>query len=248
MVVRFILAVQDNCNTVFNKFPKALGLIVLFACTVAAASRKLLPVPGVLKGVDKMIETFRYLGYAVLRLPTNDVSWRYEVAMKVVASIPFPSSYRRIFVYFTGHGGKDSIDTPDGCLKLKDIIKPFSPKKAQHIENFTKIFIFDTCSSLRDLSSILPHSVLLFPAHSGYPAFSKTGDCGLLTQHLAPALRTSSKSFGDIVIDVTNAITDEVKKDPELSKDIRSDPQPLLCQTLISPVTLVKERMEASMS
>ena len=240
---------MEDCKYVFQEFPKALGLIVLFACSVAAPSRKLPPVPGVVKGVDKMIQTFRFLGYAVLRLPVDLASWQYRAAMKAVASVSFPESYRHIFVYFTGHGGKDSIDTPDGNLKLEDVTKPFSPTEAPHLELLTKIFIFDTCSLSKHsiLHSILPHSVLLFPAHPGYPAFAKTDDCGLLTQHLAPTLRTNSKSFGDIVIDVTRAIAEEMKDNPLLSNRVPSESQPLLCQTLKAHVSLLTERMEASM-
>ena len=239
----------EDCRDIFKQFPKALGLIVLFASSVAAPSRKLPPVPGVVKGVDKMEDTFRSLGYAVLRLPVNLASWQYKAAMKAVASLSFPESYRHIFVYFTGHGGNDSIDTPDGNLKLVDITNPFSPMEAPHLECLTKIFIFDTCSLSRDsiLRSILPHSVLLFPAHPGYPAFARTDDCGLLTQHLAPALRTSSKSFGDIVVDVTDAIAKEMKGDPQRCNLVSSESQPLLCQTLKARVSLLKERSEASM-
>ena len=248
MVLSYILAVMKKCLTKFKEFPKALGLIVLFACSVAAPSRKLRPVNGVVKGVDKMIQTFRFLGYAVLQLPVNGASWNYRAAMKAVASVFFPESYRHIFVYFTGHGGNDSIDTPDGNLKLVDITKPFSPKQAPHLELLTKIFIFDTCSGLSKLHSIFPNSVLLFPTHPGYPAFTKTDhDCGLLTQHLAPALRTSLKSLSEIVVDVTDAITTEVKNDPCLSKQVPAESRPLLCQTLESHVSLLKERMEASM-
>ena len=139
-----------------------------------------------------------------------------------------------MFVYYTGHGGEDSIDTRDGHLQLDDIIKPFSQN-----ESLAKIFILDTCSSLSNLYSILPHSILLFPAHPGYPAFAKPDDCGLLTKHLAPALRTSSKSFGDIVVDVTDAITQEINL-------VSSESQlPLLFQTLKSHVCLLqKERKQ----
>ena len=247
MVLCYILAVVDTCSTIFQKFPKALGLIVLFACSEAARIRNLPRVPGVMKGVDKMIETFRFLGYAVLHLPGNLANWHYRAAMKAVASVSFPESYRHIFVYYTGHGGKDFIDTPNGSLTLVDITNPFSPKQAPRLELLTKIFIFDTCSSLSELHSIFPNSVLLFPAHPGYPAVAKPGDCGLLTQHLAPALRTSSKSFGEIVIDVTDTIKTEVKNDPRLSNEVPLESQPLLCQTLKSHVCLVQERMEASM-
>ena len=240
---------MEDCRDIFKQFPKALGLIVLFACSVAAPSRKLPPVPGVVKGVDKMEETFRHLGYAVLRLPVNLASWQYRAAMKAVASVSFPETYRHIFVYFTGHGGNDSIDTPDGNLKLVDITNSFSPMEAPRLKHLTKVFIFDTCSLSRDsiLRSILPHSVLLFPAHPGYSAFARTDDCGLLTQHLAPALRTSSKSFGDIVVDVTDAIAKEMKNDPLLINPVSSESQQLLCQTLKAEVSLLKDRMEASM-
>ena len=240
---------MEDCRAIFEKFPNALGFIVLFACSVAAPSRKLAPVPGVVKGVDKMIETFRYLGYAILRLPVDLASWQYRAAMKAVASLSFPESYRHMFVYYTGHSGNDSIDTPDGNLKLVNITNPFSPVEAQHLELIPKIFIFDTCSLSRDsiLHSILPHSVLLFPAHPGYPAFARTDDCGLLTQHLAPALRTSPMSFGDVVIEVSGAIREAIKKNPHWSKQICSKSQPLLCQTLESNVSLLKERIEASM-
>ena len=247
MILCYIPIVTKDCKAKSEEFPTALGLIVLFACSVAAPSQMLDPVPGVVKGVDKMDDTFSFLGYAVLRLPVDLASWQYRAAMKAVASVSFPESYRHIFVYFTGHGGKDSIHTPDGNLKLEDITNPFSPNEAPHLECLTKIFILDTCSLSKHtiLHSLLPHSVLLFPAHPGYPAFAKPDDCGLLTQHLAPALRTSSKSFGEIVIDVTNAIIKEIENNPLLSKDICQEP--LLCQTLKAHVCLVEERMEASM-
>ena len=236
----------EECKDIFKQFPKALGLIVLFACSVAA-SRKLPSVPGVVKGVDKMEDTFRYLGYAVLRLPVDLASWQYRAAMKAVASLSFPESYRHIFVYFTGHGGKDSIYTPDGHLELEDITNPFSPKKASQLTDLTKIFIFDACSSLSKLTSMYPNSLLLFPAHPGYSAFAKGDDCGLLTQHLAPALRTSPKSFNEIIIDVTKEITDEIEDNSEWSDQVPLESQPLLCQTLKAHVSLLKERMVASM-
>ena len=242
---------MEDCRDVFQEFPTALGLIVLFACSVAAPSRKLPPVPGVVKGVDKMIEAFSFLGYAVLRLPVDLASWQYRAAMNAVASVSFPESYCHIFVYFTGHGGNDSIDTPDGNLKLVDITTPFSPDEAPHLKRLTKIFIFDTCSLSKHsiFNSILPHSVLLFPAHPEYPAFAETNDCGLLTKYLAPTLCKSLKSLGDIVIDVTGAIREAIKNNPHWSKQIKfpSESQPLLCQTLESHVCLLKERMEASM-
>ena len=230
---------MEDCKDVFQEFPTALGLIVLFACSVAAPSRKLPPVPGVVKGVDKMIDAFRYLGYAVLRLPVNLASWKYRAAMKAVASVPFPDSYRRIFVYYSGHGEDDSIDTPDGNLKLEDITNPFSPNEAPSHELLTKIFIFDTCSNLSDLRPILPHSVLVFPAQPGYPAYANNDDCGLLTEHLANVLRKSPKSFGDLIIDVTK----KIENDPR----IPSESRPLLCQTLKTHVSLLTERKKASM-
>ena len=240
-------AVMENCRDIFKQFPKALGLIVLFACSVAASFRKLPPVPGVVKGVDKMMNTFRHLGYAILRLPVNLASWQYKAAMKAIASLSFPETYRHIFVYYTGHGGDDSIDTPDGNLKLEDITKPFSPIKAPHLEYMTKIFIFDTCSSLSNLDSILPQSVLVFPAQPGYPAFAGKDDCGLLTEHLAALLPKSPKSFGDIVIDVTDAVTKKIETIPRWSQRVPLESRPVLCQTLKSHVCLANERMEASM-
>ena len=247
VLLYFIPAVTEECKDILKQFPKALGLIVLFACTVAASFRKLPPVPGVVKGVDKMIATFRHLGHAVLRLPVNLASWQYRAAMKAVASLSFPESYRRMFVYYTGHGGNDSIDTPDGNLQLVDITNPYSPMEAPRLKHLTKVFIFDTCSSLSKLDSIFPNSVLLFPALPTYPAFAKPDGCGLLTQHLAPALRTSSESFGEVVIHVTDTMTKEIKENPLWHDQVSSDSQPLYFQTLQARVSLLNERLEASM-
>ena len=243
MILSYTPTVMEDCRAKFKDFPSALGLIVLFACTSAAPSRNLPRVPGVKEGVTKMIDTFRFLGYAILRLPVNLASWRYRAALKAVASVSFPESYHRIVVYFTGHGGDDSIDTPDGNLELVDITTPFSPNRAPHLEFLTKIFIFDTCSSLNKLHSIFRNSVFLFPAHSGYPAFAQTGGCGLLTQYLTRILRTSPNSFGDIVIDVSK----EIENDHRWSDYVPLESRPLLLQTLTSHVFLFKERKEASM-
>ena len=187
-----------KCKTEFQKYPSALGLVVLVACSVAA---HLPAVPGVVKGVERMNETFRYLGYAVLKLPTDLSRSHLRAAINAIASVElkdsFPKLYRRIVVYFTGHGRNGCIYTPDGKVQLEEITMPLSPERAPHLEFVTKIFIFDTCNMIKDsLShSIFRNSIHLFPALPGNLAFAENDDCGLMTRHLSLALRTSQKSF-----------------------------------------------------
>ena len=205
-----------------------------------------------------MNETFSYLGYAVLKLPTDLARSQLRAAIKAIASVElrdsFPILYRRIVVYFTGHGGNGCIYTPDGKVQLEEITMPLSPYRAPHLEFLTKIFIFDTCSMIKDsLShSIFRNSIHLFPALPGNLAFTENDDCGLMTRHLSLALRTSQKSFADIVTDVAAAMRKEIEKNPQwrhqisLDSQPHQDSQPLLQQTLKAHVALLKERQEAS--
>ena len=195
-----------------------------------------------------MRDTFRYLGYAILKLPINLASSHFRAAIKAIASaqVSFPESYHRIFVYFTGHGGNDSIYTRDGNVKIEEITMPLSPNKAPHLELMTKIFIFDTCSNMSSSRSIFRNSIHVFPALPGYAAFTENDNCGLLTRHLSHALCTSQRSFGDIIIDVTAEMWKEIASNRQWRRQVPLDTQPLLYQTLKTHVSLMEERQKAS--
>ena len=163
-----------------------------------------------------MMETaLRQLCYAVLCLPVDVPSSTLKTAMEAVASdeIQYPKNYRRFLFYYTGHGRPNTICTPDGNVELKCITDPLEKISDQSEEPIPIVLIFDSCSvgmlhSARNtlvISASLPDSV----------AYASTGQCGLLTEYLAPALTDpahSNSTLEEITTHVTKEVTKVLKK------------------------------------
>ena len=58
---------------------------------------------GVEKGADVMEDTFKWLGYATLRL-TDATGQQLRAMIKAASEAEYPDSYKRIFFHFIGHG------------------------------------------------------------------------------------------------------------------------------------------------
>ena len=247
---------KDMCQQEIESKPFALGLIVLIANTVAAGFMMLPQIPGVLEGVKKMKEAFMYLGYAILSLPRDLTDQQLKTAIKVVASVDFPISYRRLFVYITGHGGSNFVCTSNECVDLKDIIEPFVDKRTADFDRIPKVFIFDMCNNHSDAPGTMqadfsqyfpssPETMGIFAVLTGRTAYATDNDCGLLTRHLAPMLQKCDKSLSDVVTDTSAALQKEIMRHPEWN--LTSDYMPVVCHALTKPIHLLSERRRASM-
>ena len=186
----------------FNNFPSALGLIILLACLDAPADKGLKRLVGVEKGVNVMEDTFRQLGYAILRLPTNTTSLQLMVVMKAASKACYPDSYKRIFFYFTGHGTHSSIYTPDAAVPQNEIVQYF---QFDDVRDIPKVFIFDCC---RDMTPTHPtfaavNTMIIYSTISGGKAYAPYDESGFMTTKLAKLLLTQKKSITDIVAELS---------------------------------------------
>jgi len=217
----------------FNNFPSALGLIILLACLDAPADKGLKRLVGVEKGVDVMEDTFRQLGYAILRLPTNTTSLQLRAVMKAASKTCYPESYKRIFFFFTGHGTHSSLYTPDAAVPQNEIVQYF---QCDSVRDIPKVFIFDCC---RDMTPTHPtcaavNTMIIYSTISGGQAYAPYDESGVMTTKLAELLLTQRKPITDIVA--------------ELSQEVQDlDMHPVVFCQLQQSISLLKERDDASM-
>ena len=216
----------------FGKFPSSLGLIILLAC-LDAPVEELKQLVGVEKGADIMEDTFRQLGYAILRLPIKTTSLQLKAVMKAASKASYPESYKRIFFYFTGHGTDNAIYTPDADVSHNEIVQYF---QCDSVRDIPKVFIFDCC---RDKTPTHPtcaavNTMIIYSTIPGGQAYAPYDESGVMTAKLAKLLLTQRKSITDIVAKLSQEV-----------QDLQMHPV-VLCQ-LQQSISLLKERDDASM-
>lgn len=64
---------------------------------------------------------------------------------KRLASLPYPKTYKRIVIYFAGHGGDGFIAMVDGGVRIEDIQAIFDPNKHPNLCTMARIFFIDAC-------------------------------------------------------------------------------------------------------
>ena len=225
-------AAKSDVQDLFNNFTSALGLIILLAC-LEAPGQGLKQLVGVEKGADTMEDTFRKLGYAVLRLPTNASSLQLKAVMKAASEASYPESYKRIFFYFTGHGTHTAIYTPDAAVTQNEIVQRF---QSRSVYNIPKVFIFDCC---RDMTPTYPtcpafNTMIIYSTMSGGQAYAPYDESGVMTTKLAELLLTQKKPITEIVA--------------ELSQEVHDlHMHPVGVYQLQQSISLLQERDDASM-
>lgn len=180
-----------------------------------------------------MEKTFRQLGYAILRLPTNTTSLQLRAVMKAASETSYPDSYRRIFFYFIGHGTHNAIYTPDTDVAQNEIVRHF---QCDSVRNIPKVFIFDCC---RDVTPTHPtfaavNTMIIYPTMFGGKAYAPYDESGVMTTKLAKLLLTQKRSITDIVA--------------ELSRELQDVHMlPVVFGQLQQPISLLEEWEDASM-
>ena len=196
---------------IVRESPDALGLAILVASTRANPTLDLPDIQGIEKGWKMMENELKELCYAVLCLPVDITSSALIAAMKALASdeIHYPKNYRRFIFYYTGHGRPNTICTPDGDVELKCITDPLEKISDRSKQPIPIILIFDSCSV--GMLHSARNTLVISASLPGSEAYAATGQCGLLTEYLAPALTDPAHSKSSLE-EITTHVTKEVNK------------------------------------
>ena len=64
---------------------------------------------------------------------------------KYVAALRYPQTYKRIVIYFAGHGGDGYIGMLDKEVRIEDVQAIFDPSKHPSLGNIARVFFIDAC-------------------------------------------------------------------------------------------------------
>ena len=64
---------------------------------------------------------------------------------KCLAALPYPETYKRIVIYFAGHGGDGYIAMLDKEVRIEDVQAIFDPSKHPSLGNIARVFFIDAC-------------------------------------------------------------------------------------------------------
>ena len=198
-----------------------------------APDKSLKHLVGVEKGADVMEDTFKWLGYATLRL-TDATGQQLRAVIRAASEAEYPDSYKRIFFHFIGHGVEGAVYTKDDCISINTIVQPF-----QRIPQIPKVFIFDCC---RQFSSVPPslsltaeNILIMYSTMPGCKAYAPSDSGPLMTNKLAELFRHERDSIANL--------------ETKLSSELKGYNQvcPLVMLQLHQPISLLEEQEDKSM-
>ena len=198
-----------------------------------APDKSLKHLVGVEKGADVMEDTFKWLGYATLRL-TDATGRQLRAMIRAASEVEYPDSYKRIFFHFIGHGVEGAVYTEDDCILLSDIVQPF-----KRIPQIPKVFIFDCCRQFSSVPSSLSltaeNTLIMYSTMPGCKAYAPTDLGSLMTNKLAHLFRNERDSIANL--------------ESKLSSDLKGYDQvfPLVMFQLNQPISLLEEQEDKSM-
>ena len=67
-----------------------------------------------------------------------------------LASLQYPETYKRLVIYFAGHGGNGYITMIDERVRVEQLQAIFDPGKNKTLDDMAKIFIIDACRGSGD--------------------------------------------------------------------------------------------------
>lgn len=228
-------------------FPSALGLCVPLSCDRGCDFGDY--IPDIHEGGRKIGTVFDMLGYSVCPF-RNPSKKALEAIYRVIANIQYPPSYKRLFLFFTGHGLTDRVSTHDGLINISTLIKESSTAA------IPMIFIFDCCrnellgynhtellkAELQKTESsdrtCRGNVLVLYTTLYGQRSYEGRDGAGIPTTKLVEILNSSQRNL----LEIQKELHDAIKEDPSVPTGM--DPE--LHSTIYKDIFLHKERLEAS--
>ena len=104
------------------------------------------PLPGTDRDSDVMTTFFSTLGNYEVVVPKKNLRVKEFIATcKQLASLEYPEVYKRMVIYFAGHGGDGYIALQDKPVRIDDIQAIFDPGKHQKLHEMVRMFFIDAC-------------------------------------------------------------------------------------------------------
>ena len=102
--------------------------------------------PGTDRDSDYMTTFFSALGNYEVVVPKKNLRVKEFTAIcEQLASLEYPEVYKRMLVYFAGHGGDGYITLQDKSVRIEEIQAIFDPSKHQKLYAMARIFFIDAC-------------------------------------------------------------------------------------------------------
>ena len=172
---------------------------------------------GLYKDITKMKTAFENLKFAVcdytIHHPRNtDIK---EIITAASSYDNYPDSLQYICFYYTGHGGSSDghpfiLDRNNDNLPItKEIVSPFYPENAPHLEKRIRLFFFDCCLSnvvnKDKLGQVAKEKSLLLPSKgntliafaTAMESVSKLGETGSYWTNILIKYLTSDKPLSN---------------------------------------------------
>ena len=104
------------------------------------------PLPGTNRDSDVMMRFFSALGNYEVVVPKKNLGiHEFTSICKHLASLEYPEVYKRMVIYFAGHGGNGYIALQDKRVHIEDIQAIFDPSKHPKLYVMARIFFIDAC-------------------------------------------------------------------------------------------------------
>ena len=232
-------------------FNNANGLCVVISCEKGYKLGE--PVPNIHQSGREFDQLFQMFGYATyhLRNPTkNDIKALYRA---LATKIEYPSSYKRLVFFYTGHGFSDHISTEDGHISIYEIVANFWTQNAPNISGIPKIFIFDCCRtehperlpvSSRDSADQMSdfNIYILYTTLPRTESYTR-GGASIPTAKLVEILKDKNHNFLELNRVLHNKIREEID-----NRALWDHMNPVSRSAVYQQICFHQEREEASMS
>lgn len=188
--------------------PYAEGLLLVIASDHCRDMPKL---TGIQAAVTELANLFHKFNYAIYSPPVNSIEDEQYLKALIEAVIAcmnqLPQSYRRLFVYCTGHGGVKEIYLPGGRAHESLLFQLLG------VSDLTKVLIIDACRNGQEeyewKEKDIPtrnNVMIIYSTMMGTEAFADSRTGGLMTRALIEHLRCDALSLPDIMTRVTQDV------------------------------------------
>ena len=171
-----------------------------------------------------MIDTFTDLKFAIYELKNKEKSVIKSVFEAVAKYSEYPAGYRSIVIYFSGHGGENSMlyDNDGEEFDYEEIIvQPLKSQASSFVAKTSLLMFIDACRGSQSplvgrlkKSDAAPTNMMIgYASREKFQALETAEGGGIWTNKLAAALKESSKPVVDILEGVKKSMPSNYKKE-----------------------------------